>query len=168
MNLVRKLDIEAEAARTLLANIRDVIGDDEDAAADAVEGETSLVETISAAVERIAELEAHEESLKAREKALKERRDRFAKQAELIRTAVLLAMGTAELRKLELDHATVSVRPTPATVMTPNEADIPSRFWKAQDPKLDRKALLEALKAGEYVPGAMLSNGNETLSIRGA
>jgi hypothetical protein len=47
-----------------------------------------------------------------------------------------------------------------------NEADIPSKFWKAQDPKLDRKAVLDALKAKEAVAGAELSNGGETIQIR--
>lgn len=168
MNLHRKLDVEAEAAKALLANIRDVIGDDEQAAADAIEGETNLREIISEAIERITELEAFEKAIKDREKALKERRDRFARQAELLRTAVLLAMETAGIKKLEFDHATVSQRPTPPSVTVTDEADIPSRFWVPQDPKLDKKALLDALKAGVDVPGAELSNGGLTLSIRSA
>ena len=46
------------------------------------------------------------------------------------------------------------------------EALIPAKFWKPQDPKLDRAAVAEALKAGETVPGASLSNGGLSLSIR--
>jgi Siphovirus Gp157 len=47
-----------------------------------------------------------------------------------------------------------------------DEAILPAKFWKAQDPKLDKKAVLDALKAKEDVPGASLSNGGETISIR--
>ena len=47
-----------------------------------------------------------------------------------------------------------------------DESMIPSKFWKPSDPKLDRKAVLEALKAKEDVPSATLSNGSETLMVR--
>ncbi|MGE0857439.1 MAG: siphovirus Gp157 family protein [Hyphomicrobiaceae bacterium] len=43
---------------------------------------------------------------------------------------------------------------------------IPSEFWKPQPPRLDKKVVLDALKAGAVVPGAELSNGGETLSMR--
>jgi hypothetical protein len=162
----RSLEIEAEAARGLMLNIRAVIGDDEEAVHDAIEGETNLIETIGSAVDRVAELEAHADALKARIDDLKARKERLSNQAEHIRTALVVAMGVADLKKLELPQATISRRPTPVTVSLINEADIPSRFWKPADPKLDKKAVLEALKAKEVVPGATLSNGCETVSIR--
>jgi hypothetical protein len=46
------------------------------------------------------------------------------------------------------------------------EADIPAEFWKAGDPKLDRKALAEALKEGRSVPGVALSNQAPSLTVR--
>ena len=71
------------------------------------------------------------------------------------------------LRKLELPTATLSIKAVPAKAEITDEALLPSKFFKAQDPKLDKKAVLDALKAKEDVPGAVLSNGGETLSIRG-
>lgn len=165
---VRTLRIHGEAAQALLANIRDVIGDDEEMALVAVEGETCLIEAIGAAVNRIAELNAHCEALETQAKALSERRSRFESQAASIKAAVFVAMGQAELRKLELPQATLSVRAVPPKAEVLDEAAIPPKFWKAQDPKLDRKALLDALKAKEFVPGATLSNGGETLAIKGS
>lgn len=163
----RSLQIETEAARSLLANMRDVIGDDEDAIHDAIEGETNLIEAITNAVDRIFELEAHQEALAAQIKAMGERKSRFEVQSERIRTAICVAMGAADLKKLELPKATISRKPVAPKALIVNEAEIPSRFWKPADPKLDRKAVLDALKAKESVPGAQLSNGSETISIKG-
>ena len=75
-------------------------------------------------------------------------------------------MSMAELKKLELPQATISRKPTPAKALILDEAAIPARFWKPSDPKLDKKAVLDALKAGEAVPGTSLSNGGETIAIR--
>jgi phage shock protein A len=165
-DVTREVKIQGEAARALLANIRDVIGDDEEMISDAVEGETSLIEAISGAADRVEELDAHCEALEARIKELGERRSRFEDQAARIKAAIHVAMGQAELRKLELPQATISLRAVAPKAEITDEAALPSKFWKAQDPKLDRKAVLDALKAKESVPGAVLSNGGETISIR--
>lgn len=163
--LARELTIEAEAAQSLLANIRDVIGDDEQAAADAVEGETNLVEVISKAVDRITEIACMVDAIKEREKRLKERRDRLDRQAEHLRTAVSTAMAQAELKRLELPQATLAIKALPQKAIPLDEAAIPSEFWKRQDPKLDMRALLAALKEGP-VSGAALSNGGTTIQIK--
>lgn len=165
-NVSHEIRNEGEAARCLLANIRDVIGDDDEMIATAVEGETSLLEAISGGVDRIEELKAHREAIETRIKDLGERRDRFEDQEARIKAAIHVAMGQAELRKLELPQATISLRAVPPKLETPDEAAIPSRFWKTPEPKLDRKAVLDALKDKEVIPGAVLSNGGETISIR--
>ena len=162
----RQLLIQGEAAKTLLANIRDVIGDDDEMALTAVEGETGLIEAITQAVHRLHELDAHAEAIGIQMKSLGERKSRFEAQHDRIKAAVAVAMGQAELRKLELPSATLSIRAVAAKAEITDEALIPSKFWKPQDPKLDKKAVLDALKAKEDVPGATLSNGGETLAIK--
>lgn len=162
----RNLQIQGEAARCLVANIRDVIGDDEELIATAVEGETDLIETISGAVDRIEELKAHREAIETRIKDLSIRRDRFEDQEARIKAAIHVAMGQSEMRKIELAQATLSLRAIPPKAEITDEALVPSKFWKSQDPKLDKKAVLDALKAKEDVPGASLSNGGETISVR--
>lgn len=164
-DVVRDLTREAEAARTLLLNITDVIGDDEQAAADAVEGETSFNEACAAAVVRLAELDTHDAALSAHLETLRARRDRFKKQAEGIRSALATALAQADIKKLELPTATLSRRPVAASVIVLDEASIPAGFWKRGEPKLDRKALLAALKDKQDVPGATLSNGGETVAV---
>lgn len=165
-NVSRSLHIEGEAARGLLANLRDVIEGDEELALTAVEGETNLIEAISAGVDRMSEVKTYCEALETKIKSLSERRSRFEDQAARIKTAIQVAMGHAELRKIELPQATLTIQRVAAKAEITDESAIPAKFWKPQDPKLDRKALLDALKAKEDVPGAVLSNGGETLAIR--
>lgn len=162
----RELHIQGEAAKALLLNIKDVVEADAEMIETAIEGETSLKEAISAAVDRILELDAHEEAIAAQIATLQVRRERFEHQSDRIKAAVHVAMGQAELRKLELPQATLSVRAVPPKAEITDESMLPSRFWKSSAPTLDRKLLLETLKSGESVPGAVLSNGSETLSLR--
>jgi hypothetical protein len=165
-DLKRALEIETDVARSLLANINAVLADDEEATLHAIEGETNLIEAITSAVERIADLEAMSDATKSRLDDLKARRDRFDRQSENIRTALVAALGAVEMRKLELPIATLTIKAVPPKAVVHEEADLPSRFWKPQDPKLDLKAITDALKAKEDVPGASLSNGSETLMLR--
>lgn len=162
----RDLQKQTEAARLLLSTYEDILGDDAEAKADAVEGETDLREAIHAAVVRLAEIAAIQEAAAGLIGKLKARCERLDAQAEGIRTAIAVAMEVGEIKKLELDLATVSLRAVPPKAEIVAEADIPARFWKPSDPKLDKKAVLEALKAKEVIPGAMLSNGSMSVSLR--
>jgi hypothetical protein len=164
----RELHIQGEVAKALLLNIRTEIGDDEDLALTAVEGETNLIEAITEALNRVLDIEAMEEAINLQQKALSQRKDRLSHQAERIRAAILLAMSSADLKKLELPRATLTRKATPAKVIVTNEAYLPSAFViEKTELKPDKKALLEALKAGEVIAGAELSNGGEQLQIRG-
>lgn len=162
----REIYVQGEAAKSLLANIRDVIGDDQEIIETAVEGETNLIEAISGAVDRMAELDAHAEAIAMQIKALSERKSRFESQGDRIKAAIHVAMSHAEMRKLELPTATLSIRAVPPKAEITDEALVPSQYWKPQDPKLDKKAVLDALKSKQDVPGASLSNGGETLAVR--
>lgn len=144
----------------------DVIGDDEELAADTVEGETDLQEAMTAAVARVAAIETMTDAIKAAQDRLAARKARLEKQAGLIRESLAVALEVAGMRKFETGLATVSLRATPPKVELIDESAIPARFWKPSDPRLDRKAVLDALKAKEVVPGATLSNGGASVSIR--
>lgn len=165
-DLKRALEVEGEVARSLLANVNAVLADDEEATLHAIEGETNLIEAITSAVERVQDLEAMADATKSRLDDLKARRDRFDRQAENIRTALVAALGAVEMRKLELPVATLTIKAVPPKANVISEADVPSSFWKPQPPKLDLKAITDALKTKEAVPGATLSNGSETIQIR--
>ena len=163
---VRELRIELEAAKGLLQVCKGVLGDDEQAVLDLIEGQTDVYPLVERIVGRINEVSCHALTLKGIEAQTKKRRERFEEQEENLRTVLLEVMTVAQARYLELPVATLSVTPLAPGVEIVNEAEIPARFWKRGDPKLDKVALKAALKNKEIVPGACLDNGSETLAIR--
>lgn len=158
---------EIEAARVLLANFSDILGDDIEARADAVEGQTELLEAIERSLMRVAEIEAMETGLGTLMENLKTRQARLGKQKENLRTALAIALEVSERKRLETAVGTVTLKPVPPKVEIIDEAAIPARFWKPSEPKLDKKAVGDALKAKEIVPGAALGNGSMTIQITG-
>lgn len=166
MSVERKLQIETEAAKTVVGSLRDILADDDELKADTIEGETNLHEALVAALHRVAEIEAHADGINAAIKRFKQRGDRLEAQAERIRAAIALALEMAELPKIELPTATIALRKTPPKVIITSEADIPSSFFKEPPPVIDKKAILDALKANVSVPGAELSNGGMSITVR--
>jgi len=165
-----RLRIQTEAAKKLLAHLADEgHGDDAELRADTIEGETFLHDAIGAVLDQIDECDVLTIGLKAKENAFADRRAAVEKRAEILRAAIEQAMIATEQDKLILPTATVFISKRKPGLMVENEADIPSEFFIAQPapaPKLDRKALAEAINGGRTVPGARLDNGTVSLSIR--
>lgn len=173
MSTIHRLTIEAEAARSLLANMRAVLEGDEQATQDTIEGETNLLEALAVAGERVLECQAFAAALKERISEMQSRKDRYERQAEMLRAAILSAMGTAEMKKCEREHVTITRKAVAPSVDVIEAADIPTQFYVPQPPpppKLDKAGLLRALKDlrdGETIPGARLATGRETVQIKG-
>lgn len=157
---------ETEAAKTLLANMADVLGDDAELKVDTVEGETGFFEALQQAVDRIGEVEAHAEGLAEYQRKIASRKARLERQADLLRTAIAAAMDAVGVKSREMDRATLTVKAKPREPVITDEALIPSEYWKPQDPKLDRAALCRAAKDGQEIPGVTLDNGGNSLTIR--
>jgi hypothetical protein len=156
-----------DAARMVKAQIMQIT-DDADAIRDTLEGETDLDGVMRALVLSIAEDEILVTGLNALIEGFTGRRDRFDRRIEGKRDLIRLALETADWKSRELDVGTVSLRKAPAALRLTDEAAVPAAYWKPQDPKLDKKAVMAALKAGETVPGASMANGSPTLEIRRA
>lgn len=148
--------------------LRQMLGEDCDPVLllDTIEGETNLAEACAFVLEQTHEDEILIEGLDAKIKELQTRKGRMEKSVETRRNVILMAMDKAGLQTIRSPLGTMTARPTPPKATITDEALIPARFWKPSDPRLDRAAVVEALKAGEAVPGAALSNGGLTLSIR--
>ena len=157
---------EADAARALTLSVRELLAGDDDAIEDAIEGETNFKEAVAHAVARLAEIDALTDAIKTQRDNLAARAKRLDVQSGSIRAALIMAMETAGLTKLELAQATLSRKPLPSGLAVNDEASIPSEWWKRADPTLDKRALLSALKDGATIPGVALSNGGETIAIR--
>lgn len=153
-------------ADVLKEQLREIAGDDIDTLRDTLEGEIDLHGLIClAAAENLKDVTLAK-AIREMEDELSARRDRIEKRISLRKTAILSAMQAAELKTIETPAGTLSRRAVPPSCLVVDEAQIPSEFWKASEPKLDKRSLLDALKAGRPISGAMLSNGGETLSSR--
>lgn len=187
------LSKQMEAAKILREQIADIAAGDTDFIRDTIEGETSLHEQISTLVASIAEDEALADGAKRLRDDIDGRRKRIEARADVKRSLVASAMEIGEIKKIETPAGTVSLKPMPPKVIVSEEAEIPSRYWKTGDPTLNRKALGDDLKtrfaalseaakiedpeervkavtaadaAHPAIPGATLSNGSTTISIR--
>lgn len=166
-NVGHELHEQSKAAKVLVEQLRDLqADDDEDVVRDSIEGETDLHEAIEAAVKRLGDDLAAIEGLEAYTKKLDGRKARLKERVETTREAIANAMELARLPKMETPFATIAQKKVAPKVIITEEADIPSDFFKPQPPKLDKRAVMDALKAKQVVPGAQLSNGGTTISVR--
>ena len=139
---------------------------DEDTISDTVQGLTDLPEMIAAVVRSRLEDLTVARALRTRIDEMETRFTRFERRAEKKRQIVTSVMERADIRKIVEPDFTASLRQTPAGLLVVDDNQIPEAFWKPQPPKLDRRALLAALKAGEEIRGAALDNGGTALSVR--
>ena len=105
-------------------------------------------------------------ALKSRIAEMQSRLSRIEYRAEVLKEAVVSTMERAGIRKISEADFTLTLRPTAAPLQITQEDSIPDIYWRPQPPRLDRKGLIEALKDGGAVPGAVLGNGGMTISVR--
>lgn len=96
---------------------------------------------------------------------LKERIGRFNRREEALRRLMFQLLQAANLRKLELPEATLSIRTGSPKVIVIDEAEIPETFIRIKR-EPDKASIKVALQDGIDVPGATLSNAEENLTIR--
>lgn len=161
----RMVQIEAEAARDLLRNIAEEVEGDDALKADMIEGETGLSEAIERAIGELRECDVISAGCKAEIETLASRKERADRRKDTIRAAIEQAMVLVGLDTFKSATKTLSITRRKGTAVIVDEAAIPAEFWQPQPPKLDKKALNEAV-AERDVPGAHLSNGSVSLTIR--
>ncbi len=139
---------------------------DEDLVRDTLEGLSDLPEILAAVLRSHLDDIALAGALRGRLSNMQERLSRIEDRAEKKRALVASVMERADLRKLTQPDFTVSLRPTAPPLVVTAEAEIPEAYWKPQPSKLDRRALIAALTAGQTVPGATLGNSGMTIAVR--
>lgn len=141
----RDLHKALEAAKVLRRNIASLT-DDETAIQDTFDGETTLDLELRAAIIANDEDQIIVDGIKERESELRERRRRAENRIEARRGFIEQAMVLAGWKSQKLDIATVTVLDAPSRVEIDDEAEIPTQFWKRQDPVLDKAGLLSTLR----------------------
>lgn len=130
----------------------------------ALESETNVEELLTQIIRQIEDTKALVVGTKDRFEELKARKDRFESRVESLRALAFKLMEAAELPKLELPEATLSIRSVPPSVMVTDEEKLPDIACKFER-KPDKAKIKELLSSG-LVAGATMSNGSKSLSIR--
>jgi len=100
-------------------------------------------------------------------KRLQERKQVINNKQKRLREYLLHNMEANEITKIECPLFTASLRKGLESVEIIDESLLPDEFVKAEVvTKADKKAIKDALKAGESVPGAALKRGETTIVIK--
>ena len=124
---------------------------------DAVEGE--LVEKVNSCLTVAESLDGQADVLRARSKRLAEQAKSLNKSATRLRGYVLANLESADIAKLPtLDYPRCGVRNNPPKAVIIDEVAVLGQYYRIvpETKNIDKKGLLEALKAGEVVEGAEL------------
>jgi hypothetical protein len=137
-----------------------------DTLTDTLEGITDLHEMIAAVIRSALVDEALYSGLRSRLDDMKQRLARLEERGGKKPQLALDAMNEVGLAKLQQPDFAASARAGSPALVVIAEDIIPHAYWITQPPKLDRQALLGALKRGDEVPGAQLSNPKPVLTVR--
>ena len=141
------------------------LADDAELRACMVEGSTDAFDVLARCIAQEADAKVMSTALAARMDDLKLRVNRFEKRREAMRDLIFRIMTAADLRKAELPEATISIRPGAPKVVVTAESELPEDYFRTVR-SIDKAAIRDAIKAGKFVPGAEMSNSEDTLSIR--
>ncbi len=138
----------------------------EETVLDTLDGLTNLNHMLAAVVRSQLDDASLAQALRARMDHMQERLERIKTRVENKKVLIATVMERADLRKITEPDFTLSLRATPRPLVVVDESEIPERFWNPQPAKLDRRGLIEALKAGQTIEGATLGNGGMSISVR--
>jgi hypothetical protein len=131
-----------------------------------LEGETELNEIVSALLAENEDDEGMIEGVKKQIAERRERIERYERRIEARRNAIISLMDTAQITKLALPEATISLRTLQPAPKVADEGALPDEFCKFVR-KADTAKIKEAFEAGKPLPaGVVLSNGGATISVR--
>jgi hypothetical protein len=128
---------------------------------------SSLEEAIEDKVENVAKLvrclDVDIEAIKSEEKRLADKRKALENKVTSVKSYVQHEMEVAGLNKVKRPTVTVSIQANPPSVDVMDESLIPSIYMVPQPSKIDKRAILTALKDGEFIPGASIK---QTVGVR--
>ena len=135
-------------------------GDDDQTIADTLEGESlDFEQKITACAYALKELLAY---AKMRREAIEESEEqvkKLEKRADSLEKYMIKAMQLSGYSAVQCRDFEINQRKTPPRVDVFDENAIPAKFIRVLDPKLaiNKKSISEAIKAGQDVPGARLT-----------
>lgn len=107
-------------------------------------------------------LEAAAESIRVAEQDMVNRRKALERRAGQLREYLKAQMERTGITAIECPYFKLAIKQNPPAVVIDAESQIPAQFMRQPEPPPpapDKKALAEALKAGQDIPGAHLVRG---------
>lgn len=133
--------------------------------ADMLEGETSLHGLASKLVRIAKEREALANGIGAYINELHDRKRRELQGSDGARKLLKSLMQAADVDKLVLTEATVSIT-KPRVVVEINDLDAIPQGYAKFEKRADKAALKAAMEAGEEIPGAALTLSDDGIMVR--
>ena len=138
---------------------------------DGAEGLEDTLESLEAAIEDKLEgigkvcrnLDGEVAALKAEEKRLADKRKSIENNMKRLKQYAQDTMLDSDMKKVKTPLFTFNIQKNAPSVSVIDDALIPKHYYVPVDPRLDKKGILERLKAGESIPGVELQ---QTESIR--
>ena len=155
--------VQQQIAALLLAHPE--LEEDEQLRADMIEGVTDTFEFLAAIVRKIGATQAIAAGTAEYIGQLQERKARLERREYVLRQLIHKVMDAGHLTKAELPEATLSIRNGVPKVVIVNEHEIPDQYMRIRK-EPDKTAIKNAMKYGNYIPGAAISNAEPTLQIR--
>jgi hypothetical protein len=128
---------------------------------DTLEGlEGQLQEKAVSVAHFVRNLESTADAIDEAAEAMRMRGTRLRKRAQSLQDYLLFNMQAAGITKIDSPYFTLIVKKNPPTVVIDSENLIPAQYMRQPDPPPppkpvpDKKAIGDAFKAGEDVPGA--------------
>lgn len=156
--------IVEQQVQALLNEHPELIGDEE-LKVDMLQGSTDFYELVEKIHRNIMENTALLQGLHDLVDGLNKRKNVLGNRIDFQRALIKRLMEVSEQRSIDLPAAKISLGKSPAKVIITDEAAIPEEFVRVKR-EPNKTAIKEALVEGKDVPGATLSNGGTSLTIR--
>jgi hypothetical protein len=89
----------------------------------------------------------------------------FTNKHNRLKTYLEMQMLVSGIEKIADPVLPLALRKAPPSVEVEPGAKVPEQYIIPQDPKVNKRGLLEALKAGEKIPGVRLIDDRKYLKI---
>lgn len=142
------------------------LADDEILRTDMIEGETDAFEFLRLVERKRQDACAMAGGIAGNIAELELRQARFERREQAMRDLHKKIMEAANLKKVELPEATLSLRNGSQKLIGESDPEMLPREFQKISYKEDRAAIKAALDAGRTLAGYSLSNGEPTIAIR--
>lgn len=139
--------------------------DDKELFRDTLEGNTRFNEIMDRLLSEMRDNETLAEAAANRIGKIKERQTRLTHRMNFYRSLMHRLLTVTGIQSVALAEAKVSIMKLPDKVIITDESAVPEQYQIIKK-EPNKTAIKNALKSGTHVPGAALSNGGQTISVR--